>query len=80
MPNFKSISFKMAVLQEEGGGGGGGVIQKTPCGIGLTGVIRYMSKYVKCDVLEQMYELYVLPHLDYGAIIYHKYDPDPNWT
>ena len=38
MPNFKSISFKMAVLQ------GGGqilppphvcVIQKTPCGIGL---------------------------------------------
>ena len=43
MPNFKSISFKMAVLQE--GGGGGGVfricpphvcvIKKTPCGIGL---------------------------------------------
>ena len=38
MPNFKSISFKMAVLQ------GAGricpphvcVIQKTPCGIGLS--------------------------------------------
>ena len=40
MPNFKSISFKMAVLQ----GGGQNlpppdvcVIQKTPCGIGLIG-------------------------------------------
>ena len=38
MPNFRSISFKMAVLQE----GGQNlppphvcVIQKTPCGIGL---------------------------------------------
>ena len=37
MPNFKSISFKMAVLQ----GGGQNlplhvcVIQKTPCGTGL---------------------------------------------
>ena len=46
MPNFKSISFKMAVLQ--GGGGGKGrispphvcVIQKTPSGIGL------MSEYI----------------------------------
>ena len=43
MPNFKSISFKMAVLQGGGGGGGGRIcpphvclIQKTPCGIGLT--------------------------------------------
>ena len=40
MPNLKSISFKIAVLQ---GGGGAGricpphvcVIQKTPCGVGL---------------------------------------------
>ena len=31
MPNFKSISFKMAVLQ-----GAGRICQKTPYGIGLT--------------------------------------------
>ena len=41
-----------------------------------TGVIRYLSKYVSRDVLDQMYKLYVRPHLDYGDIIYHKHDPD----
>ena len=41
-----------------------------------TGVIRYLSKYVSPDVLDQMYKLYVRPHLDYGGIIYHKHDPD----
>ena len=40
------------------------------------GVIRYLSKYVSRDVLDQMYKLYVRPHLDYGDIIYHKHDPD----
>ena len=25
-----------------------------------------------------MYKLYVRPHLDYGNIIYHKYDPELN--
>ena len=40
------------------------------------GVIRYLSKYVSRDVLDQMYRLYVRPHLDYGDIIYHKHDPD----
>ena len=39
-------------------------------------VIRYLSKYVSCDVLDQMYKLYVRPHLDYGDIIYHKVDPE----
>ena len=42
MPNFKSISFKMAMLQ------GAGriclphvcVIQKTPCGIGFIGLVN----------------------------------------
>ena len=33
-------------------------------------------KYVSRDVLDQMCNLYVRPHLDYGDIIYHKYDPD----
>ena len=39
------------------------------------GMIRYLSKYVSRDVLDQVYQLYVRPHLDYGDIIYHKYDP-----
>ena len=33
-----------------------------------------MSKYVSRDVLDQMYKLYGRPHLDYGALIYHKDD------
>ena len=28
------------------------------------------------EVLDQIYKLYVRLHLDYGHIIYHKYDPD----
>ena len=40
------------------------------------GVIRYLSKYVSCDVLDQMYKLYVRLHLDYGDIIYHQVDPE----
>ena len=39
------------------------------------GIIRFLSKYVTCDVLDKIYKLYVRPHLDYGDIIYHKYDP-----
>ena len=41
-------------------------------------VIRYMSKYVTRGVLDQLYKLYVRPHLDYGDIIYHKYDSELN--
>ena len=40
------------------------------------GIIRYLSKYVLRDVLDQIYKLYVRPHLDCRDIIYHKYDPD----
>ena len=40
------------------------------------GIIRYLSKYVSRDVLDQIYKLYVRPHLDYSDIIYHKYDPE----
>ena len=39
------------------------------------GVIRFMSKYVTREMLDQMYKLYVRPHLDYGDIVYYKYDP-----
>ena len=40
------------------------------------GIIRFSFKYVARDVLDQIYKLYVRPHLDYGDIIYHKYDPE----
>ncbi len=40
------------------------------------GMIRYLSKYVTRDVLEQIYKLYVRPYLDYGDIIYHRFDPE----
>ena len=36
------------------------------------GVIRFLSKYVTRDVLDQIYKLYVRPHFDYGDILYHR--------
>ena len=48
-------------------------ILKAKRGIGL---IRHMSQYVSRDVLDQMYTLYVRPHLDYGDKVYHRHDPD----
>ena len=48
-------------------------ILKARRGIGL---IRYLSKYGSRQMLDQIYELYVRPHLDYGDIVYHKYDPE----
>ena len=58
------LSFKSHVSE---------AILKAGRGIGL---IRHLSQYVSRDVLDQMYKLYVRPHLDYGDIVYHKYDPD----
>ena len=48
-------------------------IVKARRGIGL---LKYLSKYVSREVLDQIYKLYVRLHLDYGDIIYHKHDPD----
>ena len=48
-------------------------ILKARRGIGL---IRYLSKYVSRNILNLTYKLYVRPHLDYGDILYHRYDPD----
>ena len=48
-------------------------ILKARSGIGL---LKYLSKYASREVLDQTYMLYVRPHLDYGDIIYHNYDPD----
>ena len=49
-------------------------IVKARRGIGM--IRRYMAKYVSRDVCDQIYKLYVRPHLDYGDIIYHKHDPE----
>ena len=43
---------------------------------GGIGIIRFLSKYVSRDLLDQIYKLYVRLHLDYGDVIYHKYDPE----
>ena len=40
------------------------------------GIIRFLSKYVSRDILDQIYNRYVRPHLDYGDIIYHRHDPE----
>ena len=44
------------------------------------GIIRYLSKYVSRNVLDQVCKLYVRPHLDYGDIIYHRFDQKMSWA
>ena len=43
-------------------------ISKTRKGINL---LKYLSKYLPRDTLNEVYKLYVRPHLDYGDVIYH---------
>ena len=43
-------------------------ISKTRKGIGL---LKYLSKYLPRHTLNELYKLYVRPHLDYGNVIYH---------
>ena len=57
---FKAISIRQALIKATRG----------------TGIIPYLSKYVSRGVLDQIYKLYVRPHLYYDDIIYHKYDPE----
>ena len=40
----------------------------------VIGMIKYIFKYVALDVLDQVYKLYVCPHLDYSDSIYHRND------
>ena len=40
------------------------------------GMLRYLSRYVSMEVLDQVYKLYIKPNLGNGDIIYHKYDPE----
>ena len=52
------------------------VILKARRGIGLT---KYLSKYVSREALDQVYKLYKRSHLDYGDIIYHRFD-QKSWS
>ena len=44
------------------------------------GIIRFLSRYVSREVLDVICNLHVRPHLYYGDIIYHKYDPEMRLT
>ena len=44
------------------------IISKSRQGIGM---LRFLSKYLPRHTLNEMYKLYVRPHLDYGDVIYH---------
>ena len=57
---FKATSIRQALIKATRG----------------TGIIPYLSKYVSRGVLNQIYKLYVRPHLYYDDIICHKYDPE----
>ena len=43
-------------------------------------IIKYLFRYVSRDVLDQVYKLYVRPHLDYEDKfhhrVYHRFDPN----
>ena len=43
-------------------------ISKTRKGIGL---LKYLAQYLPRHTLNELYKLYVRPHLDYGDVIYH---------
>ena len=43
-------------------------VSKTRKGIGL---LKHLSKYLPRHTLNELYNLYVWPHMDYGDIIYH---------
>ena len=37
----------------------------------VVGVLKYLSKHLPIKTLDQMYKMFVRPHLDYGDVIYH---------
>ena len=39
-------------------------------------MIHYMAKYFSRDVRDEIYKLYIRPHLDYSNIVCHKQDPE----
>ena len=44
-------------------------IKKANKGISL---LKFLSRYTNRAVLDQLYKMYVRPHLDYGDVIYHE--------
>ena len=58
--NFLSSVFEIAHIKS--------AISKARKGIGL---LKYLSKYLLRHTLNDLYKLYVRPHLDYGDVIYH---------
>ena len=38
-------------------------------------MIKFLSRYVSREVLDQIYKLFLRPQLDYVDIVYHKNDP-----
>ena len=44
------------------------IISKTRKGIGM---LKHLSNYLPRKTFDQLYKLYVRPHLDYGDVIYH---------
>ena len=42
----------------------------------VIGFVWYLTKYVSRHVLNQIYKLYARSQLDYGDIVYEKYDPE----
>jgi hypothetical protein len=44
-------------------------IKKANKGIAL---LKFLSRYTNRSVLDQLYKMYVRPHLDYGDVIYHE--------
>ena len=37
----------------------------------IINILRYLSKYLPLKTLDQMYKMFIRPHLDYGDVIYH---------
>ena len=37
----------------------------------VNGILRYLSKYMPLQTLDQMYNIFVRPHFDYCDVIYH---------
>ena len=47
------------------------IISKTKIARKHIGTIKHFSSYLPLSTLDQLYKLYVRPHLDYCDIIYH---------
>ena len=35
------------------------------------GMIKYLSNYLPISTLDQIYKMYIRPHLDFSDVIYH---------